>query len=276
MTTGTLHVDGVSVDLGGHRIVDDVTLGAEGNIVGLVGPNGSGKSTLLRTIYRAIRPAEGRVRTNGRDVWTTPAREAARVTAAVVQDGPVDLDLTVEDFVRTGRLPHGRLLLADQSADREIIERSLRQAGVLPLASRHVSTLSGGERQRVHLARALAQEPQVLILDEPTNHLDIRHQLHLLDLIRDLEVTTLVTLHELNLAAAYCDEVAMLREGRIVAFGTPEDVFTPQNLNDVFGVLATAVRNPLTGHLQLMYASGSTHDDPAPADPPLEGTNDER
>lgn len=250
----SLHLQGVSVDIAGRRIIDDVALRAQSNVVGLVGPNGSGKSTLVRTVYRMLRPAEGQVLAGGREVWNTPAREAARMTAAVVQDSPADLELTVVDCVATGRLPHGRLLTADHGEDRRAIDAAMTTAGVAEFADRDISTLSGGERQRVQLARALAQEPQILVLDEPTNHLDIRHQLQLLALVRGLKITTLITLHDLSLAASYCDEIVMLDHGRVVASGLPEEVFTPELLLRVFGVRADTLINPLTGRLQLVFA----------------------
>ncbi len=249
----SLRVEGVSVDIAGQRIIDQVALHAEGNVVGLVGPNGSGKSTLLRTVYRMLQPVTGKVLTGDRDVWSMNARQAARITAAVVQDSPADLELTVADCIATGRLPHRRLLSSNPLEDRRAVEHAMATAGVEQLADRDVSTLSGGERQRVQLARALAQEPQILVLDEPTNHLDIRYQLELLALIRGLRITTLVTLHELNLAASYCDEIVMLDGGRVVATGTPETVFTPPLLQQVFGVRAATLVNPLTGRLQLVY-----------------------
>ncbi|MDT8914660.1 ABC transporter ATP-binding protein [Amycolatopsis sp. PS_44_ISF1] len=249
-----LSIEDVSVDIAGRRIIDQVAFSAQSNMVGLVGPNGSGKSTLLRTVYRMLRPAAGRVVADGHDVWTIPARQAARVTAALVQDSPADLELTVADCVATGRLPHGRLLMGDPADDSRIVRRAMAAAGVTEFADRDVSTLSGGERQRVQLARALAQQPQILVLDEPTNHLDIHHQLQLLALVRTLSVTTLVTLHDLNLAAAYCDQVAMLEHGRVVAFGPPAEVFTPHRLRRVFAVHASTLTNPLTGRLQLAYA----------------------
>ncbi|MBM7412327.1 iron complex transport system ATP-binding protein [Clavibacter michiganensis] len=250
----SLRITGVTVEIAGHRIIDQVTLGAHANVVGLVGPNGSGKSTLLRTVYRMLRPADGQVIAGDQDVWTMPARDAARMIAAVVQDSPADLELTVAECVATGRIPHGRILGTDHDADRRAVERAMVRARVAELADRDVSTLSGGERQRVQLARALAQEPRILILDEPTNHLDVRHQLQLLALVRELGITTLVTLHELNLAASYCDEIVMLEHGRVVAAGSPEAVFTPPLLRQVFGVRSAAITNPLTGRLQLVYA----------------------
>lgn len=199
---------------------------------------------MLRTVYRILRPAVGQVLADGRDVWSMRAREAARVTAAVVQDSPSDLELTVAESVAVGRVPHGRLLSADTAHDRQAVQRAMDAAGVATFADRYVNTLSGGERQRMHLARALAQNPRILILDEPTNHLDIRHQLELLSLIRRLKITTLVTLHDLNLAAAYCDHVVVLAQGSVVATGTPTDVVTPELLHKVFGVTATGITNP--------------------------------
>ncbi len=252
-----LSIDRVSVEIAGRRIVDQVALTAEGDVVGLVGPNGSGKSTLLRTVYRKLRPATGQVLADGRDVWSTGAREAARVTAAIVQDSPADLELTVAELVATGRVPRGRLLGAGAAGDRPAVEHAMAQAGIAAFAGRDVATLSGGERQRVQLARALAQEPRILVLDEPTNHLDIRHQLELLALVRRLKITTLVTLHDLNLAAAYCDRVIVLSKGSVAAAGTPRDVFTPGLLHAVFGVRAAGITNPLTGHLHLVYTDGS-------------------
>lgn len=253
-----LVVDDVSVELAGRRIIERVSLRAEGNVVGVVGPNGSGKSTLLRTVYRMLRPVDGQVRAAGTDVWVASAREAARITAAVVQDSPSDLELTVADCVATGRLPHGGVFRGATGEDREAVRRALHTAGAAELAERTVSTLSGGERQRVHLARALAQEPRVLVLDEPTNHLDIRHQLQLLGLVRELAITTLVTLHDLNLAAAYCDRIVMLAQGRVVAEGRPEDVLTPELLDRVFGVRAETFAHPVTGRLQLAYAESAS------------------
>lgn len=252
-----LEIDGVTVDLAGHRIIEEVSLHARGDVVGLIGPNGSGKSTVLRTVYRMLRPAAGNVRAGDRDVWTVTPREAARVIAAVAQDTPSDLDLTVAECIATGRVAHGRLLGRDNSEDSDAVEQAMAQTGVVDLAHRHVSTLSGGERQRVQLARALAQQPRILVLDEPTNHLDIRHQLDLLALVRGLDVTTLITLHDLNLAAAYCDRLVALRHGAVVATGTPDEVLTPELLHEVFGIHARGITNPLTGRLHLLYADAT-------------------
>lgn len=249
-----LHVDDITVEIAGRIIVKGISLSAKGDVVGLIGPNGSGKSTVLRAVYRMLRPTHGRVTAADRDVWASRPREAAQITAAVVQDGPSDLELTVAEYVATGRIAHGRLLGSDTQEDVLAIEGAMVRAGVSELADRDISTLSGGERQRVQLARALAQEPRVLVLDEPTNHLDIRYQLELMALIHALEVTTLVTLHDLNLAAAYCDRLVVLSAGKVVASGTPTDTLTPELLREVFGIRAQGIINPITGRMQLAYA----------------------
>lgn len=261
-----LELDDVAVDLAGRRIVEGISLRADGDVVGLIGPNSSGKSTVLRTVYRMLRPATGTVRAAGRDVWAATARDAARVTAAVVQDPPTDLELTVAGCVATGRVPHGRLLGGNPDGDAAAVEHAMVQAGVSGFANRNVGTLSGGERQRVQLARALAQQPRILVLDEPTNHLDIRHQLELMALIRSLHVTTLITLHDLNLAAAYCDHLIALQNGTVIRAGTPDDVLTPELLQKVFGIHAQTILNPLTGRLHLVYAD-TTNNHPTTGTP---------
>ena len=245
-----LDLDGVSVTVPGTRLLDDIRLTAEpGTVVGLVGPNGSGKSTLLRCVYQALRPDEGAVRLDGEDLRTMPPRAAARVLAALPQESGAEFDFTVTEVVAMGRLPHERRGAAE---DRRICAEAMAATGVGHLADRGFLALSGGERQRVLIARALAQQPRVLVLDEPTNHLDISHQLDVLTLVRDAGLTVLAALHDLNLAAAYCDRLYVLDAGRVVASGIPEDVLRPALLAEVFGVRAHPVRHPVTGAVQLL------------------------
>lgn len=221
------------------RVLREVSLTVpEGKVTGLIGPNGSGKSSLLRCVYRSVRPDRGRVLLDGADVWHTSAREVARKVAVVTQDTPSDLENTVEQVVALGRIPHlgafGRLSATEETLIAEAIER----CSLGPLAGRAMATLSGGERQRVHLARALVQQPRLLILDEPTNHLDLRHQVEVLQLIRALGITVLVTLHDLQLAAAACDRLIALSVGRVVAQGPATAVITTELLRDVYQVNA--------------------------------------
>jgi len=212
---------------------------AAGRVLGIVGPNGAGKTTLLRLLYRYHRPSSGTVRVDGDDIWSLPARTVARRIAAVLQEQPSDFSLTVSEIVALGRTPHRRGFGGNAgSHDKEIIDGALDRLDLQGLANRHLGTLSGGERQRVMVARALAQEPQLLILDEPTNHLDIRHQLEVLDLIRTLPLTIVTSLHDLNLAAGVCDDVLLIQSGRTVGFGPPDHVLSETAVSDAFQVIA--------------------------------------
>lgn len=249
-----LEIEQVAVELSSRRIVEQVSLRVEtGEVVGLIKPNGSGKSTLLRSVYRMLRPAAGVVQLGGDNVWQLSARESARRTGVVVQETPSDFEFTVAEVVQMGRTPHKGMLAQDTQADEQIVLSALQRVNMLSFAERQFSTLSGGEKQRVLVARALAQQPKFLVLDEPTNHLDIHYQLEILELVRSLGITTLVTLHDLNLAAAYCQRLYLLRAGRIVAAGTPEQVLTPTLLREVFLVNAVVGTHPVTGTLHLAF-----------------------
>ncbi|MEV7085503.1 ABC transporter ATP-binding protein [Streptomyces sp. NPDC093085] len=251
-----LTVDRLHVTLDHTPILRDVSLEArEGDIVGLVGPNGSGKSTLLRTVYRSLRPAGGVVSVGEDDVWELSPRAAARRTAAVLQDaGSHTTGLTVAEIVALGRAPHHGLLGRDGTEDRTAVADAVDRCGVRPFADRDYASLSGGERQRVLLARALAQNPRLLVLDELTNHLDIRARFELLDLIRATGVTTLAVLHDLDLAARLCDHLVVLHEGSVVAAGPVLDVLTPQILAGVFGVSA-GTRRHADGVIRITYGA---------------------
>jgi iron complex transport system ATP-binding protein len=255
--TAHLALQGCSwVAPGGRAVLQDVSLSLpRGQILGIVGPNGAGKSTLLRLIYRYLRPARGKVLLGGADIWAMEARAVARAVAAVLQEQPTDFALTVREIVGLGRAPHRRALARGGAQDGAVIAAALTRLRLDGMADRRIGTLSGGERQRVMIARALAQEPALLVLDEPTNHLDIRHQLEALALIRDLSLTIVVSLHDLNLAAATCDMVLVLDQGHPVALGPPERALTPATLSPAFAVtvrqdrLALADRPHLTFHL---------------------------
>ncbi|MGH8930931.1 MAG: ABC transporter ATP-binding protein [Egibacteraceae bacterium] len=243
---------GVDIEIGGTPIVDEVTMAVEpGEMAGLIGPNGSGKSTLLRSVYRHLRPTRGVVWVGPDDVWALKARDAARRTAAVPQERPEEFDATVAEIIAAGRIPHKRAFSPDSPTDRSVIAAAAERVGMSEFMARRFSSLSGGEKQRVLIARALAQESQLLVLDEPTNHLDLRHQLEILELIRGLGLTTLVALHDLNLAAMYCDRLYVMYARRVVMSGTPADVLTEQTLEEVFGVAADIGVNSSTGKLAL-------------------------
>ncbi|MGW7519383.1 ABC transporter ATP-binding protein [Streptomyces sp. NPDC054796] len=247
-------IEGLTVERSGATLVREVDLRAdEGELVGLVGPNGSGKSSVLRCVYRASRPTSGTVRIDGDDLFALTPREGARRLAALPQEQAGEFDFTVDEIVAMGRLPHQRAAARTSEADRAACAAALRRVGAAHLAGRGFRTLSGGERQRVLIARALAQEPRVLVLDEPTNHLDIAQQLEVLALVRESGLTVLTALHDLNLAAVHCDRLHVISGGAIVASGAPHDVLTPALLADVFGVRAHRVRHPETGAVQLLF-----------------------
>lgn len=253
-TAADLAVEGVTLTAGARHLVRDVSLTARpGEVIGLVGPNGSGKSSLLRAVYRVLRPDTGTVRMDGHDAWSLPVRRLARTMAAVVQESGADFDLTVREVVAMGRTPHKRLLDGDTAEDALLIESALASVDAAHLAERSFDRLSGGERQRVLIARALAQQPSLLVLDEPTNHLDIRHQLDVLGILRQLPATVLVALHDLNLAAYYCDRLYVLRNGEVTVSGPPADVLTPELLEDVYGVASEVVVHPRTGAPQVTF-----------------------
>ncbi|BFO16779.1 ABC transporter ATP-binding protein [Streptomyces sp. KM77-8] len=254
MTATELSVEAVTLTAGARQLVREVSLTARaGETIGLVGPNGSGKSSLLRAVYRVLRPDTGRVLVDGDDVRALPVRQLARTVAAVVQDSAADFDLAVREVVAMGRTPHKRLLAGDTPEDADIVGSALLAVDAVQLADRPFDRLSGGERQRVLIARALAQQPALLVLDEPTNHLDIRHQLSVLGTLRRLPVTVLLALHDLNLAAYYCDRLYVLHAGGITASGPPAEVLTPRLLAEVYGVAAEVAVHPRTGAPQVTF-----------------------
>lgn len=240
-------VDAVSVRLEDKLALDDVSLEVRpGEVLGLLGPNGCGKSTLLRTLYGTQRPTSGSVHLAGLDVTRAKRRDVARRCAVLTQDHATDVELSVLDVVLLGRIPHGSTSWS-RGEDLRVASDALARTDATHLVHRAFPTLSGGERQRVLLARALCQEPEVLLLDEPTNHLDVRHQLDLLGTVGDLGVTCVVALHDLTLAAAHCDRVALLDAGRLVAIGATEDVLTPERVEATYRVACDLLTHPRTG-----------------------------
>lgn len=215
--------------------------------MGVVGPNGAGKSTLLRLLYRFQRPNTGHVRVGGQDIWSMSARDAARRIAAVLQEQTSAFGLTVREIVRLGRTPHQSGFATSSLRDKQVVDRVLDTLSLHLLANRDFGTLSGGERQRVMVARALAQEPQVLILDEPTNHLDVRHQLEVVSLIQSLGLTIVVSLHDLNMASGVCDDVLILKDGHPQGFGPPDSLLTDTLVSNTFRVDARRERLTQSG-----------------------------
>ena len=245
-----------------RHIVDNASIAlARGECVGLIGPNGSGKSSLLRMLYRVLQPTRGGVFLMGQDVAGIEANAFARQVAVLTQESAPGLDTTVAELVMMGRIPHQQKWARDSAQDHAIVCQALQQVGAGDLAQRSLADLSGGEKQRVLLARALAQQPQVLLLDEPTNHLDIRYQLEVMGLLRRQRLSAIVALHDLNIAAHYCDRLVLMDQGRIVAEGEPGRVLTPQALQAVYGVAAVVDIHPATGRTRISFIPEAIVDD---------------
>ncbi|MDF2569582.1 MAG: Iron-chelate-transporting ATPase [Sporomusa sp.] len=244
----------ISVSLSEKDIIKDISLEAnKGQFVGIIGPNGSGKSTLLRTVYRVTKPSSGTILLDGKDLKNIKLSESAKNMAVVGQFNQINFDFTVFEMVIMGRTPHKRLLGADNPEDHEIALAAMRKVGIESYGTRSFSTLSGGEKQRVILARALAQQPQILVLDEPTNHLDIKYQLQLLSLVKSLGIGVLAALHDLSLAAMYCDKLYVMKEGRLVTSGQPKNILTPELVRSVYEIDCDIQENPDTGYLAITY-----------------------
>ncbi|QTF94480.1 ABC transporter ATP-binding protein [Halomonas sp. BM-2019] len=240
-----LTAEGIDYRVHGHRLLDEVGLAvAPGETLGLIGPNGSGKTSLLRVLAGLCTPKAGRVLLDGRPLQGMRRRDIARAIAFVEQQAETLDRIHVREAVALGRTPFLSPLRPWSDEDDALVGRALEDVGMLAMAERLWHTLSGGERQRVHIARALAQQPRILLLDEPTNHLDIRHQLSILQLVRELPVTVVIALHDLNQAMT-CDRIAVMEAGRLVELGRPERVLTADRLRRTFGVQADLLDDPM-------------------------------
>lgn len=250
----TIKAENLTWKAGKTIIVDDVSFAAEpGKMLGLLGPNGSGKSSLLRLLAGLRRAHAGQVTLDGTELGRVGRRALARRVALVEQHANTDANVTVLDVVRLGRTPHRSALSPWTAADDAAVETALGRVGLTERRGQFWQTLSGGERQRVHIARALAQAPTEIILDEPTNHLDIQHQIEILKLVASLPMTSIVALHDLNHAAMFCDRLAVMNKGKLVALGTPEEVLTEDLLREVFGVRCHIEPSPHSGKLHIHY-----------------------
>jgi iron complex transport system ATP-binding protein len=235
---------------------------AEGEIFGLLGPNGSGKSTVVRLLSRVLEPHGGQIRLASRDLGLYSREELARQVAVVPQETVIELPFSVLEVVLMGRSPYLGRFGFERAVDLHIAHRAMEQTGVRDLATRAIHELSGGERQRVILARALAQEPRVLLLDEPTAFLDIKHQVEVYDLVKHLSrqqgLTVIAVLHDLNLAALYCDRLALLKAGRLFALGTPERTLSYSNIKAVYETEVYIGLNDLTGKVHILPLDAET------------------
>jgi iron complex transport system ATP-binding protein len=269
-----LEIRDLWVDYGGPPILRGVSLDvAAGEVVGLVGPNGSGKTTLVRAVTRVVRTRSGEVRILGDDSRALRRAVLARRVAVVPQNPALPEGFTVLEMVLMGRTPHLGLLQSEGPPDLAAARRALTEAGATALASRFAHQLSGGERQQVVIARALAQEAPVLLLDEPTSHLDVGHQTAVMGLVRRLcrerHLAVLATIHDLTLAALFCDRLVLLDRGAVVAEGTPESVLRPDLIARTYGAEVAVLRHPTSGRpVVVPLAASPEAGQPAAADAP--------
>lgn len=235
---------------GKESVIKDVSFSVNrGEFVGIIGPNGSGKTTLLRLMSRVLLPKSGKVEFSGKDISALDLRQYCQKVAFVQQESSINFSFSVMEMVLMGRIPHLKRLQQETNKDMEIAENSLFLTGSLELKDKLIDQLSSGERQRITIAKALAQEPVLMFLDEPTSHLDIGHQIQIMDLLKKLNssgnLTIIMVLHDLNLAAEYCNRIILLNDGKIFKEGVPEDVLTYQNIEAVYKTIVVVEKNPI-------------------------------
>ena len=251
----TILADRIDITLGGNHILKGVTISVrKGSFVVIIGPNGSGKSTLLRCIYRTLNPDGGQVFLDQIPILSMRPKESAKKLAVVAQHNYYNFEFSVLEVVMMGRSPPKKALERDNARDYAIAQEALKKVGMQDFSQRSFSTLSGGEQQRVILARALAQETPCLVLDEPTNHLDITHQLQLMKIVRELKVTVISAIHDLNIAAAFCDYLFVMKDGTLADSGTPDEIFRTDLLQDIYHVDTEIVKDR-SGKMHILFLS---------------------
>lgn len=255
--TNVIEVENITCGYGGAAVVHTITCGVQqGEFLGIIGPNGSGKSTFLRSASGCLKPYLGKVYYEYQDIYRIPPQDLAKSFAFVGQSPVFNFSFSAWEIVLMGRTPYLGRLRAEASQDILAAKEAMRITDTSGFSERDINSLSAGERQLVVIARAIAQEPKVLFLDEPTAHLDIGHQVHILNLIKDLchscHITIIIVLHDLNLASEYCDRIILLEKGKIHTMGTPEEVLTFQTLEQVYRTLVVVNKNPFTGNPHIL------------------------
>ncbi|MCG9697600.1 ABC transporter ATP-binding protein [Shewanella sp. Isolate11] len=252
-----IYTDQLAWHSGDRAILSNINLSlTQGKMLGIIGPNGAGKSSLLRCLYRYLTPTSGSIEVFGQAIETFSPKAFAQQVAVVLQDTPHYFDMTAAQLVALGLTPHKRAFSMTSEQDKVRIDDALATVGLSEYANQPYEQLSGGEKQRALIARAIVQQPKLLILDEPTNHLDIRYQIQILELLRSLDMTVVISIHDLNLASALCDELLLLNKGGMVAKGTPKAVLTEQQIAEVFGVCCQISQHPQHGQPQISYFYG--------------------
>ena len=249
-----LEVKDITYSIDGKTIVDSVSLEIEeGCFMGLVGPNGCGKSTLLKSIYRTYKPDSGVVYIDGKSTDDMTNRELARELSVMQQENNVEFDMTVFDMAMLGRFAHQKMFGNDMLHERELVREALKEVGMAGYEERSFLSLSGGEKQRTLVARALVQKAPMIILDEPTNHLDIGYQYQIMSILKKQNLTVFSSVHDLNIAACYCDRIILMKAGKIVDVGPPEEMFVPEKIKYLFGVDTQITVNAVTGKPNIVF-----------------------
>jgi iron complex transport system ATP-binding protein len=240
-----LSVKSLNWQVNQRSILSNINFAIEtGEFVGLLGPNGSGKSSLLRCLYKYLKPSSGEILFCGMDIQSIPQMLYAQQVAVVLQHTPQQFHLSVKDVVGLGLVPHLALFSRRNKKDDRLIEQANEQVGLAHKENMDFELLSGGEKQRVMIARAIVQKPRLLIMDEPTSHLDVKYQIQVMELAKSLGITVLASFHDLNLASSVCDRLLLLKEGELVAQGSPHEVITEENLSLVFDVCTQVNTHP--------------------------------
>ena len=248
-----IDVKDLSFSIGDKRILNDLHLSIKNKeFIGIIGPNGSGKSTFLKCVYRVLTPDVGTIYLDDKEIKTLSVKETAKKMAVVAQHNETSFDFSVIEMVLIGRSPHKKFMQRDNHDDYEMAYKALDKVGMLDFKDRSINSLSGGEKQRIILARALVQDTECLILDEPTNHLDIRYQLQFMSIAKDLHITILSAIHDLNIASMYCDKLFALKDGRIIAYGSPKEVLTKEIIEELYNVKAR-IMNDDNGEINILF-----------------------
>lgn len=244
----------ISWQVDGKSILKNISFDLhKGNFIGLLGPNGAGKSSLLRCLYRYLKPQQGQVLYQQNNIWQLSSNEYAKNVAVVLQEAPSQFNLSVYDVVALGLVPHQGLFSSSGQQEKESVLKALEQVGLVDKLDETFEHLSGGEKQRALIARAIVQQPNLLIMDEPTSHLDVKYQIQIMELAKSLGITVIASFHDLNLACAMCDELLVIDQGELACQGSPKQVITPKMLSEVFGVCANVDIHPQDNHSHIPH-----------------------
>ena len=249
-----IKAENINITLEKNNILKGINIEVDNKeLVGIIGPNGSGKSTFLKCIYRVLKPNDGAILLDKVDIKNMTVKESSKRLAVLSQHNNYNFDFTVKDIVLMGRSPHKKFMERDNKEDYDIVNDALKKVEMLEFKDRCFQSLSGGEQQRVILARALAQQPQCLILDEPTNHLDIKYQLQLMKIVKNLNIEVIAAIHDLNIAAMYCDKIYVLKDGEVIKYGNPKEVLTQKLIKEVYEVDAEVILNNDRVYISYLY-----------------------